>query len=478
MVALATTVTSTWIKYAYLCGLKKRLEKPESDINILIMGGSVTNGAWARGCVCESDSCNISEDLRKCLENRDGNHCCSWPRQLRRWLISKTSARVNFISYAIGGTSSSTALNLYVEKLPKLPHLDLVLLDYSVNDACALGNGMDTQVFNKMEHGMEWLIRRLLVLYGRIRPQLILLNAMPAIFHGGYQYTTAYEKLARHYSIPLWSYNDVAQSATVANESFSKILRWQDNFVECEVHPPWIVHLYTADLYAAIIEKELHRCPSSSSSTSPSTSDQEQIDTLVLPSPITGYDDIHFCELDSPKYLEISAEDIVRKNHHKIIGNYTGGWRGAVEDRNQKWGWIDEFPDINSDDNLPHHSMFFTLRESDNLYQSKKDLILRVAFLKTYNNTGKFDIYLCGMYLQSIDTCWGDPKIRRSTTELSFIPLNGSVPTYCNRDPSPSIEFRHVRVNKTVEDGCDRRHEKVSVIDVTICNAMDIFRSA
>eukprot|EP01036_Dinobryon_divergens_P032905 gene32905-42586_t len=335
------------------------------------MGGSVTNGAWARGCVCESDSCNISEDLRKCLENRDGNHCCSWPRQLRRWLISKTSARVNFISYAIGGTTSSTALNLYVEKLPKLPHLDLVLLDYSVNDACALGNGMDTQ------------------------------NSSPI------------DSSQCHASNISW------WSATIANKSFSKILRWQDNCVECEVHPPWIVHLYTADLYAAIIEKEFHRC-SSSSSTSPSTSDQEQIDTLVLPAPITGYDDIHFCELDSPKYLEISAEDIVRKNHHKIIGNYTGGWRGAVEDRNQKWGWIDEFPDINSDGNLPHHSMFFTLRESDNLYQSKKDLILR-----------------------SIDTCWGDPKIRRSTTELSFIPLNGSVPTYCNRDPSPSVEFRH-----------------------------------
>ena len=475
LVDLAKATTTNWIKDAYLCDFKRRLENRENSenhINILIMGGSVTQGAWARGCICKgSDSCTTSEDLRQCLENSDENHCCSWPRQLRRWIRSKTTAKVNFISYAIGGTTSSTALQLYVETLPKFSHLDLVLLDYSVNDACIMWGGNDAVTLNEVEHGMEWLIRRLLLMYRQIRPQLVLLNGMPAIFHSGYQYTTAYDKLAQHYSIPLWSYDIVAQSDAMTNKSFSKVLRWEDNCKECGLHPPWIVHLYTADLYAAIIEGEFNRCPPSNSH---SNSSDEKTESLVLPAPLTGYDGIHLCELDSPRHLDISAENVVRNNHHKHIGKYSGGWR-AVEDRKQKWGWIDEF----DNDSSPHRSMFFKLQESDNLYKSKKDLLLRVAFLKTYNNTGKFDVYLCGMFLQSIDTCWGDPNKRISTTELSFIPLSGGVPSGCNHDPSPTIEFRHVRVdyaNKTTdEEGCDRGFEKVSVSRVSVCNAFDIY---
>ena len=476
-VALATAATTNWMKDAYLCDFKKGLENsgnPEDQMNILVMGGSVTQGAWARGCICKSsDSCIISEDLRQCLESSDENHCCSWPRQLHRWIQSKTRAKVNFISYAIGGSTSSTALRLYVDKLPKLSLLDLVFLDYSVNDACEMWGGNDAMTFNEVEHGMEWLIRQLLLIYRHSRPKLVLLNSMPAVFHGGYQYTTAYENLARHYSIPLWSYDIVAQSETMMKKTaVAKVLRWEDNCQECGVHPPWMVHLYTADLYAAIIEEEFNRCPSP---TSPSISSEVKIDALVLPSPLTGYDGIHLCDRDSPRYLDISAEDVVRNNHHKHIGKYSGGWR-AVEDRYQKWGWIDEFPS----DSSPDQSMYFHLRESDHLYESKKDLLLRVAYLKTYKNTGKFDVYICGMFLQSIDTCWGDPKKKWSTAEVSFIPLSGGIPSDCNHDPSPSIQFRHVRVGnatKTIEEGCDRRYEKVSVISVSVCNAFDIHAS-
>lgn len=48
---------------------------------------------------------------------------------------------------------------MYVEQLPKLKNLDLVLLvvDYSVNDASMMWDGK--AAINKLEHGMEWLIR-------------------------------------------------------------------------------------------------------------------------------------------------------------------------------------------------------------------------------------------------------------------------------------------------------------------------------
>ena len=91
------------------------------------------------------------------------------------------------------------------------------------------------------------------------------------IINYGHPYTTLYKKLARHYSIPLWSYDAAVQSATMMNKSFPKVLRWQEDICEeCKGHPPWTVHLYTADLYAAIIQEEFNRCPPSSRSYSPS----------------------------------------------------------------------------------------------------------------------------------------------------------------------------------------------------------------
>ena len=100
--------------------------------------------------------------------------------------------------------------------------------------------------------------------------------------------------------------------------------------------------------------------------------------------------------------------------------------------------------------------------------------------MKTYNNTGHFDVYLCGKHLQSIDTCWGDPKKTVSTTALSFIPLRGGVfPPECSHDLTPTLEFRHVWIdhaksNSTSDIGCDRQQQKVKIIAVTVCTAANV----
>ena len=489
-VQLATAATKTWMGKNYLCDFKRRLEHqtPENQVNILIMGGSVTRGAHTNGCYCRHDSCKMSTDLLSCIkkygERNSSDSCCSWPRQLMRWIKQKTNATVNFIDYGIGGTSSLTALQLYVDSLPlgNLTTLDLVLLDYSVNDACTMWGGTDTVKYHAVEHSIEWLIRRLLSLYSHLQPLIVLLNGMPSVFYGGYQYTTVYEEMARYYSIPLWSYDSVAQSQAIMGKKYTSLLRWQDNCLECGAgHPSWPVHLFTADLYAAIMEEEFSRCPSSWTNSSSEARQRPP----VLPPPITGYEGIHFCEFNAAPFLQISAEEV--HHGHPHTGKYSGGWR-VEEDRPNKWGWIDEFAHDSHHHGgsiaPAHRSLVFNLRDNGHLTNtsssnndtSSADILVRVAFLKTYNNTGQFDIYLCGAFLQSIDTCWGDPNIRRSTTELSFIPVRRGVPSECKHDPSPTLEFRHVWMdhtssNTTRDYGCERRFQKVKVIDVTVCTA-------
>ena len=116
-----------------------------------------------------------------------------------------------------------------------------------------------------------------------------------------------------------------------------------------------------------------------------------------------------------------------------------GVWR-VEENIKCKWGWIDAFTynshhihGGNSSSYPAHRSLLFKLQDYGHVFDGnkkkhsseKRDLLIRVAFLKTHNNTGQFKICLCGKFLQSVDTttccwCWGDPKIKRSTILLSL----------------------------------------------------------
>ena len=155
---------------------------------------------------------------------------------------------------------------------------------------------------------------------------VVLLAGIPSSYMNGSQYTAVYEKLARYDSIPLWSYDSVAQSTALMDKSYASVLRWQDNCLECKVHPPWPVHLFTADLYAAIMEEEFSR---GSSWTNYSTTQEP----LVLPAPITSHEGIYFCEHNDAKpFLQISAEDVHVGRPH--IGSYSGG--GASRRRQKR----------------------------------------------------------------------------------------------------------------------------------------------
>jgi hypothetical protein len=476
-VHLATAATKTWMKTPYLCDFKQRLQHNNADdenqINILIMGGSVTKGTGTEGCVCDSNICADSIDLHHCIKHHDESRCCSWTRQLMRWIKHKTNATVNFIDYGNGGTSSITALQLYVDTIPidSLKRLDLVLLDYSLNDAISIGKENDPVKYHALEYSVEWLIRRLLTRFSGLQPVIVLLAGQPS----WNQCFSVYEKMARYYSIPFWSYDSVIKSPALMDKSYAKLLSWQDNSKELAGnHPPWPVHLFTADLYAAIMEEEFSRC------TTYYEMKQETPLLLALPAPITNPDGIHLCDYTATAFLQISAEEV--HFHRSSIGYYSGGWQ-VVEDRKNKWGWIDEFAH-DSSISRHHRSLVFTL---DNNYSHSsntgRDVLIRVAFLKTYNNTGQFDVYLCGKFLQSIDTCWGDPRIKVSTTEISFIRLAyGVFPSECKHDQQPkTLEFRHVWMdhihdatsNSTTRAivGCDRQHQKVKLIDVTVCTA-------
>jgi len=377
----------------------------------------------------------------------------------------------------MGGTNSAIAQEIYAEKIvwPKYSNshvLDLVLLDYSVNDACELRDEKDLSAINNVEHGLEKLIRKIISLYSvnSLPPRIVLLNGMP-IFHYGYPYTKIYEKIARHYSIPIWSYNDVVKSEVMEQRSYAYILQWKDVCQECQaVHPAWYVHLFMADLYSAIIENEFQKC----NLLAVQPSKKEEV-PYKLPPPLSSEGVLYRCNFTM---LRIAVTNEVQIG--KLIPQRVPSHWQVVEEKGGKLGWIDEFPDDYNPTatNNQERVLSFELiaPPSNNFYEHQGELLLRVIILRTYKNAGKFEVFLCGELIGgvAVDTCWANPSKRVSTTDVHSIVIPG-FPASCTsknlNNSSPLLQLKHIWAHGVgLNSTCIRtERQKVKVMEVILC---------
>jgi len=387
------------------------------------------------------------------------------------------------MDYGIGGTTSSIGQELYVEELywpdyVKYRVLDLVILDYSVNDACEMWDGTDITAVNSVEHGLEQLVRKIITLYtvDDKPPKIVLINGMPS-FHPGYQYTRVYNRVAEHYSLPLWSYHDVVMSEAMKQLRYAYIMRWRDTCKECgDVHPAWYVHLFMADLYSAIIEKEFQRCTQYQPS-------QEKAVPYQLPPALSAEGVLHRCDSKIPTMLRVSVGGVV--SNEVQIGKYLphstlSHWQ-VVEEKGGKLGWVDEFPD-DFDPNTNHQERVLSFElaapPSSDFYKYQGELLLRIIILRTYKNAGKFEVFLCGEPIggAAVDTCWANPNKRVSTTDVHSIVLQG-FPASCsskslhNNNSSPQLQVKHIWAHGVGPNStCIRtERQKVKVMEVILC---------
>jgi len=417
--------------------------------------------------------------------------CCSWSWHFVRWLQSKTIGRINFMDFGIGGTTSTIGQELFIEKLVwpeyvKSRVLDLVILDYGVNDACEMWDGRDIAAVSSVEHGLERLVRKILTLYtvdGK-QPNIVLINGMPS-FHAGYQYTRVYSKVAEHYSLPLWSYNDVVMSDEMKKRSYSYILRWRDTCKECgDVHPAWYVHLFMADLYSAIIEKEFAKCPSTPKPIATAAT------AITLPPALSSEGgSFHWCRNNTQSFLQVSISDVIKmgpQNGRYLPPADASQWV-VSEVTKGKFGWLDEFPEHEEVTTQPPRERTLTFQLRDNSHQDRKDsrkgfigdMILRIQFVRSAKNAGKFAIFLCGMQIGPIvDTCLPHFNKRQSTVEVHFALVKGfpySCPFQTDKNSLPILlELKHISAASTGGnvDKCDRgKTEKVRIVEVMLCAA-------
>eukprot|EP01041_Mallomonas_annulata_P004326 gene4326-8611_t len=219
-----------WNITTSFCHLYNLLQYNTSEINVIILGGSVTSGMYTGGCCCLKsidEKCPASTELDNDCQILNHNGHCSWMKFFYRWLTKTYPAKINLINLTGGGktsvyTSEVLISELQERKITQLSKNDIIFLDHSVNDA----ESYPTKILNfKLEMGVDALLRRIYH-YSTPHswPTVILLEQWPFPsndqniktlksnnnIHG--DYSKIYIKIASRFELPLWSYKEILWS--------------------------------------------------------------------------------------------------------------------------------------------------------------------------------------------------------------------------------------------------------------------------
>jgi hypothetical protein len=251
-----------------VCHSLRALEErsSEQNVNVFIVGGSVTHGGYADGCL-EGSCSELNSDL-VCVKTL-GNEC-AWHYGVKKYLQHRyENPKLNVIDFSWGGSSSCTFPHLFVQQLEAnnvtLTSRDLVLYDYSVNDGVSFSSHVS---LNKLRHCMEAGIERL-TKYSQdgIPPAVILLEYysyrgldVSEEFPEPDSYTKVYREVATKFHLPVISYRDLFWHSTFREDlkQFPKLKYiFENKWAEpsnADIHPPWVVH----DFYADVLAGALH----------------------------------------------------------------------------------------------------------------------------------------------------------------------------------------------------------------------------
>ena len=329
-------------------------------------------------------------------------------------------------------------------------------------------------------------------------PAIVLIESLPYLptYIPFYKdYSQIYSKIARHYSIPIWSIRDAVNSNyAAANQSEYVSYMKHDEAVRYDLHPGWHVHLLWADMIAGLIKRMHHTCVKDRSWVTGSR-------TLHVPPPVLQ-NSTRSCSLQSPYLLDISAAKLMNKE--SIIGNWTVSpqldhmWELRSEGRGRV-GWIQEMvPELVSYNGTATITFYPDDPGKTLGFDGGKPHIIQIQYMRTYKNAGQVRIWVCGNLIvqgdgmikrdDKLDALWGSfDTYKYSLPEIEYI-IFPDFGIHC-RDPNDmGIRFEYVkeiscmekkirRHNRDItEDECRKEAEartklqKFKLISVKVCS--------
>ena len=190
-----------------------------------------------------------------------------------------------------------------------------------------------------------------------------------------------YYSVSRHYSLPLWSFKRVLWSefARVHQAHFiTRLLRYG-------THPDFGYHLFVSDLLALALMNSLKKC-----------NDSHHKSYKDVPSPYfsTSHMTEGVCDpLKQPRLDAFPISTFTPSNLHEFESNLTG-WTDFIDHHNVPGFIINNF--------ATNVTLSFPLNYVD--ISELEGEILKVMYLKTYNNAGRFQVYICGKKLKRYST--------------------------------------------------------------------------
>ena len=160
--------------------LKVNENERSGKVNIIVFGGSMTWGLGSYGCCCYRDptQCPSSYSCPRAADPYDdGNRYCSWASHFGRWIKNYfNNHNLLFFNLATRASTSYYTANIIGNYLSEnniqLSNNDIILLDFSINDA-------ESQSIMMIRHGVESLIRKLYYYSNGSYPTIILLETWP-----------------------------------------------------------------------------------------------------------------------------------------------------------------------------------------------------------------------------------------------------------------------------------------------------------
>lgn len=474
-IEIAANTDRNWTGKHSLCTLRRALHDPDSVINVVVLGGSVTYGVSAAGCCCnpavdlKCSSTAMPYNKRYC---HDGGHraeslFCRWHYFFHRFLKNKSLGTVRHIDFSGSGKAATHYVesfnrNMMMHEIEKFGPNDLILVDTSVNDAVFYSH--PTRQGERI-YALDALVHRIFRLYSQpdAWPSVILLEQYPMESNQedwqlGTSYTRDYRTIARKYSLPVWSYKDLILSKELedirAKQGSNSYVEYARFHKSQDVHVSWYVHLYYADVISALMEKEIHACFDSkngSTARSRTPADMQRINGSSVQEKHLGACTVK----DSEALLLRSAASFL--DGKGGAGAYAsvpeGSWR-VYDEAQGRAGWIRQYADNKTDgvessfpdpNNVRYSSsLIFPLERAPKPHVDGQVLI---EYLRTYDNAGAVYLVLCGADIGIVDALWQDyQRYKYSFPTFSSIRVQKGVIDDCLKLPPSQqvLELRHM----------------------------------
>lgn len=473
---LATKTSSRYKHRAATCGFVESLNKNEI-VNIYIYGGSVTHGGThTTGCCCTLD--------KKCPTNNEctsQHNACGWVQYFGRWADEYFNGKVKVHNFAEVATTSGISV-LNGNRQRDFKSSDIIFLDFSANDYHNIWvpDGVRNQV---LLEGLEACIRKFLVSspatavilleYWRLGDPRATDEYSEDNWAQHHPERHIYRNISRYYKIPFWSYDDAFFGTYTATKQalYAEAVHFEYNEPRMDLHSPWYIHLLYADLMSDLLLRLIHHCGVKDEKTVVGgATDLAAVDSVPAPisAPLHLYD--LNCRKDSAASINILASDVladpVKNALHPAVS--MKGWDFVVESKG-KAGWIA----TSSSTVVGGGSASFTIALDTNfkLVEDRyDDLSFTIRYLRTYQDAGVAQVFICESYLGQIDALWPDP----STTRLS---LNSAVfIRFCDfRKKCGNLKEKSIRIvhKNDGSRGGLRGNHKFKILGVSVCMESD-----